>query len=270
MPVLVTGAHRHLQRTVALRLLAEGGEVRGYGSGATATLRAAGAFVATGTADDEGRLEAAMEQVHTVVHVGRGLLAQAPADDVAEARVLTTAATNAGVRRLIVLSVAGADPDADDEFRRAKGEVEALVAAAAPPSIVVRTSLVDTPAIRDALATSGLPARAFDVEVAPVAVADLAELVTAFDRARSRSDRGHLVVAADGPVRLAVGDWLERVGVGRPGRGSMLGRRLADPARSPHLGAALLAGPWVSAPGADVLDGWGFAGLHPAPPAIGA
>ncbi|MEX2504715.1 MAG: hypothetical protein WD378_07685, partial [Egicoccus sp.] len=66
MPVLVTAAHRPLAKQIALRLLQEGGEVRAYGSGDTSQLRSAGAFVATGTADDEGRLESAMAEVHTV------------------------------------------------------------------------------------------------------------------------------------------------------------------------------------------------------------
>jgi hypothetical protein len=70
MPVLVTSAQHPLARRIALRLLEEGGEVRAYAHGAVADLRAAGAIVASGEVDDEGRLEAAMVQVHTVVHVG--------------------------------------------------------------------------------------------------------------------------------------------------------------------------------------------------------
>ncbi len=266
--MLVTGAARPLARRLAARLLAEGGEVRAYGTGDTSPLRAAGAFVATGTADDEGRLEAALADVHTVVHVGGGLLGSDPTADVAAARVLATAAGNAGVRRVIVLSVAGASPDAADAYRRARGRIEQVIAEAAPPSVVVRTSLLDTPAMRDALATGGLPSAVRDVVVAPVTVDDLAELVVAFDRARSRATTGHLVVGADGPSRLTVGAWLERLGVRRPGRGSLVGRRLPDPDRLRLLADALLHGPWHSEPPA-VLEGWGFAGLHPTPPPVG-
>ena len=268
MPVLVTGGHRPLARRIALRLLQEGGEVRAYGDGDTAVLRSAGVFVASGTADDEGRLEAALEQVHTVVHVGGGLLGRDPEAGVTAARVLTTAATNAGVKRIVALSLPGAAPDASEPYRRARGRIEALVAEAAPPSIVVRTSLLDTPAMRDALATAGLGAGVLDTSIAPVAVDDLVELLAAFDRARSRAATGHLVVGADGPTRLSVGDWLDRLGVAAPGRGSLVGRRLADPIRTPLLADALTDGPWWSA-SPDVLDGWEFAGLHPRPPAVG-
>lgn len=268
MPVLVTAAHRPLARRIALRLLEEGGEVRAYGSGDTTALRAAGAFVATGTADDEGRLESAMADVHTVVHVGGGLLGQRPEVDVGAARVMTTAAANAGVARVIALSIPGAAPDHADAYRRARGRIEELVAEAAPPSIAIRVNLLDTPAIRDALATGGFGGDVLDAEVAPVVVDDLVELVAAFDRARSRSEQGHLVVGADGPVRLSVGDWLDRVGAARPGRTSMLGRRLPDPARTPLLADAIAAGPWHSEP-PHVLDAWGFAGIHPQPPSVG-
>ncbi|MEX2504087.1 MAG: hypothetical protein WD378_04505, partial [Egicoccus sp.] len=220
------------------------------------------------TADDEGRLESAMAEVHTVVHVGGGLLGQRPEVDVGAARIMATAASNAGVSRIIVLSIPGAAVDHDEPYRRARGRIEELVADATPPSIALRVNLLDTPAIRDALSTGGFGSDVLDAEVAPVAVDDLVELVAAFDRARSRSEQGHLVVGADGPARLSVGDWLDRVGAARPGRGSLLGRRLSDPARTALLAGALAAGPWHSEP-PHVLDAWGFAGLHPQPPAVG-
>ncbi|MEX0835077.1 MAG: hypothetical protein WD010_03230, partial [Nitriliruptor sp.] len=78
MPVLITGAHRPLARRIAAALLEEGGEVRAHTSGDAASLRAGGAIVAGGDADDEGHLESSMAQVHTVVHVGRGVLAPSP------------------------------------------------------------------------------------------------------------------------------------------------------------------------------------------------
>jgi hypothetical protein len=262
VPVLVTGAHRALPRRLAARLLEEGGEVRVYGSGDTSALRAAGAFVATGTADDEGRLEAALAEVHTVVHVGRGVAAPDPDALVTEARVLARAAGNAGVRRLIGLSIAGAAEDADDPLRRAAAEVEQVLADAAPPSVAVRTSLVDTPAMRDALVTGGFGPRLRHVEVAPVRPADLVELVVAFDRARSRAATGHLVVSADGPSRLSVAAYLERVGMGT----SRVGRRLPDPGRTATLAAAL-GGPWWTDDEL-VLDGWGFAAHVPSPPGV--
>jgi uncharacterized protein YbjT (DUF2867 family) len=262
MPVLVTAAHRTVGRRLALRLLEEGGEVRAYSDGATATLRAAGAFVASGTADDEGRLEAAMTDVHTVVHVAADLMATDATALVAHAEVVARAASSAGVRRLLLVSLPGAAADADDPLRRASHAAEVAAAAAEPPSIVLRPSLVDTPALRDLLATGGLTPEEERVTVAPVRLADVVELVVAFDRARSRAERGHLVVAADGPVRTTLGDYLDRVGARAPG--ALLGRRLTDPDRVPLLRPAL-AGPW-SSDDPVLLDGWAFAHLAPAAP----
>jgi uncharacterized protein YbjT (DUF2867 family) len=256
MPVLVTGAHRPLARRIAAALLEDGGEVRAHASGDVGALRAAGAIVASGTGDDEGHLEAALAQVHTVVHVGRGLLAPAPEVLVSEAAVVTRAATGAGVRRIVALSVPGATVDADDPLRAAMGEVERVLAAAPVPTVVVRTSLVDTPATRDALATAGLSTEERQVPVAPVRPEDVVALVVAFDRLRSSAETGHAAFSADGPTTMALGAYLERVGVARPGSGSLVGRRALDPARVPML-LPSLHGPWVSDE-ADGPDAWSF------------
>lgn len=261
MPVLVTGAHRPLARRVAAALLEEGGEVRAHASGDVGALRAAGAIVASGTGDDEGHLEAALAQVHTVVHVGRGLLAPAPEVLVHEAAVLARAAAGAGVRRIVALSAPGAAVDATDPLRAALGEVERILASAPVPTVVVRTSLVDTPALRDALATAGLSPEEREVPVAPVRAEDVVALVVAFDRLRSSAETGHATFRADGPTPLPLGAYLERVGVTKPGSGSLVGRRALDPARVPMLLPAL-RGPWVG----DVRDGpdaWEFTGTLP-------
>lgn len=264
MPVLVTAAHLPLARRLVTRLLAEGGEVRAYSSEAVADLRAAGAVVAAGTWDDEGHLEAALTDVHTIVHVGTDLLASDPPRLVDEAAVVATAAANAGVRRLIAVTLVGADPASAEPLRRAAGEIERLVASASPPSIAVRPSLVDTPAVRDALATAGLDAPARAVEVAPVRVDDLVELIVAFDRARSRAAEGHLVVSADGPVRMTVDAYLGRLGLRSPGRGDLVGRRLLGEPQGALLREVLTGGPWWTDDPV-VVDGWAFAELAPRP-----
>lgn len=264
MPVLVTAAEQPLARQIATRLLQEGGEVRAYADGDTSALRAAGAFIASGTPDDEGRLEAAAAEVHTIVHVGGGLLTSDPSAIVRDAGVLLRAAGNAGVRRIIGLSLPGASPQANDPIRQAKGEFEGRFEQAPVPTIVLRSSLVATPRIRDVLATAGIGAAGRQVPVAPIQPADLVEAVVAFDRARSSATTGHLVVALDGPERLTVGAWLTRSGVAAPGRGGMVGRQLADIARTAHLQDALDGPWWTEDP--TVLDGWGFTGITPAPP----
>jgi uncharacterized protein YbjT (DUF2867 family) len=266
MPVLVTAAHQPLARRLAARLIEEGGEVRVFTSGEVGALRAAGAFVATGTRDDEGRLEAALAQVHTVVHVGGGIATSDPQQLVRDAEVLARAATGAEVRRIVMLSLPGADPGAREPLRAAKGQVEAVLAAVPCPTIALRIGLVDTPLIRDALVTSGLGPDLLDTEVAPVRAADVAELVVAFDRARSRSEEGHVVVAADGPQRMSLAGYLDRVAVDRPGRGSMVGRRLPDRAAVERLTSAL-DGPWWSTD-PTLVDGWSFAGFEPGVPGV--
>jgi hypothetical protein len=261
MPVLITGAHRPLARRVAAALLQEGGEVRVHGTGDVGSLRASGAIVAAGGGDDEGHLESALAQVHTAVHVGRGVLAPSPEVLITEAEVLARAATGAGVRRIVAVSVAGAAPDALDPLRAAYGEVEAVLAAAPIPTVVIRASLVDTPAIRDAFGTAGLSADERARPVAPVRPTDLVELIVAFDRMRSSATTGHAAFSADGPVTLPLGEHLERVGVARPGRGSLVGRRALDPARVPML-LPSLAGPWVDG-GSGLPDAWTFTGVTP-------
>ena len=264
MPVLVTAADQPLAHRIAARLLDEGGEVRVFGPAEVAGLRAAGAFVATGSLEDEGRLEAALEQVHTLVHTEPAGWETSPAEIVEHARVLATAAGNAGVHRIVVVSLPGAAPDATEPHRRAASRAEDSLTGVACPTVVIRSSLVDTPELRDALATGGLGAAALATEVAPVRADELVELVVAFDRARSRSTRGTLLVRAEGPVRLSVAAYLDRVGVARPGRGSLVGRRLLEGGITAQL-TQLLEGPWWTDDDA-VVDGWSFAGLTPSPP----
>jgi hypothetical protein len=271
MPVLVTAAHHPLARRVAARILEEGGEVRVTVDGDAGLLRAQGAFVASATADDEGRLEAALQDVHTLVHVGGGLRTADPDRLVADAEVVARAATGAGIRRLIALSLPGAGPEARDPLRRAKARVEGVIAEVPCQTIVVRVGLVDTPWLRDALLTSGLAPELLATPIRPVRVDDLLELVVAFDRARASAPEGHLQVAADGPVARSVAGYLDRVTGSSAGRGSRLGRRLPDAGTVERL-AAVLAGPWdqdgeVAA--GRLLDGWSFAELDPAEPGPG-
>jgi uncharacterized protein YbjT (DUF2867 family) len=263
MPALITGAHRPLARRIASALLTAGGEVRVHGRGDVSLLRAAGAIAAPGDGDDEGHLEASLEQVHTAVHVGRGVLAPAPEILVAEAITLARAAAGAGVQRVIALSIPGAAPDADDPLRAAMGEVERILAAGPVPSVVLRTSLIDTPAMRDGLATAGIADRTRETRVDPVRPDDVVELVAAFDDLRGSAPRGHFTFLADGPTALTVAGYLDRVGVARVGSGSLVGRRVLDPARVPMLLPSLGA-PWVAtdAERAVLPDAWSFTGLN--------
>ncbi len=102
MPVLVAPADTPLGVALVRALRADGAEVRAWatGDGDVGALRAAGAFVAVGDLDDEGRLDAAMTDAHTVVGLhAHPLVRDADRLD-ADLRALLTAAEKAGVARL--------------------------------------------------------------------------------------------------------------------------------------------------------------------------
>lgn len=261
MPVLVTAADSPLGIRTVTRLLREGGEVRAYcrGTGPVSQVRGMGAIVATGDLDDEGKLEAAMEQVHTVIHLAGGLASPSAEQVVFETDVVATAAVQAGVRRLLSLSLPGADPSADEPLRRAKGMAEDALRGAGLPTVVVRTSLVDTPTLRDLLAGRTLPERILERPVAPLRVDDLVDALAELDAVRSEAHEGHVVLHADGPTTMTLSAYLDRVGVSS----SRVGRRYRPAEATPLLPGAL-EGPWVNA-GDPTFDVWGFTGLRPGP-----
>lgn len=235
MPVLVNAAHRPVARLLVARLLEEGGQVRALARSGVSELRAAGVFTAVGDPDDEGLLEAACTGVHTLVHLGGGLGGD-PAAVRAEGLAVAAAAEGAAVRRVLLVTMVGADPASPDPLRRAHAEVAAAVAAADVPSVEVRVGLVDTAPVRALLAAVGPPAELREHPVAPVTARDLVEVLVALDAARSRATDGHLVIAARGRA-ATLGDLLADGGGRR-------GARLPAPAVRDAL-LTTLAGPWV-------------------------
>lgn len=256
MPVLVAPADTPLGVALVRALRADGAEVRAWatGQGDVGALRAAGAFVATGDLDDEGRLDAAMTDAHTVVGLhAHPLVRDADRLDT-HLRVLLTAAEKAGVARLVVRSVPR-PTEGTDPLRRVCAGIEQVMAAMSLPTMVVRTSLVDGPDVRDALvsAAGGLP----DVEVGPLHPDDVVESLVALDAARSTATSGHLVLRLQGPPR-PLRDYLDRIG------DSMVGRVYVPADRAPLLGPAL-ATPWVEPDDDTTADLLAFAGLRPRP-----
>lgn len=264
MPVLLTHPASAVARATASLLLDDGAQVRLFGSDVPSDLRARGAFAAVGAPDDHGLLEAALEQVHTLLHVGPGLEVEDVEALVAEATLVLDAAERAGVQRVVVLSLPGADPEAGDPLRAALGRVEQDARERPFPTVVVRPSLVDTAAVRDLLAT--LPGRGLDdVVVAPLRVEDLARGLVAIDEARSQATAGHLVFRADGPEPLTVAAYLRRVGArGEDGAVDLVGR-VYRPGGADAPARRALAGPWTASGDATTADLWAFAGLEPAP-----
>jgi uncharacterized protein YbjT (DUF2867 family) len=257
VPVLVNAADRPVAARLVRRLLAEGGQVRALARDGIAPLRSAGVFTAVGDPDDEGLLEAACTGVHTLVHLAGGLGLPDPGAVGAEGRAVAAAAEGAGVSRVLIVTLAGAAPDADDALRRAHAEVSAAVARIDVPSVEVRVGLVDTPGARRLLRAAGPPADLAARPVMPVTADDLVEVLVALDAARSRAVDGHLVLAADGPD-LPLATLLASDDGGRRGA-----RLPTPPVRESLL--ATLAGPWRE-PDPDVPSAWALLGLEPSGP----
>lgn len=244
MPVLVHAAHRAPARSLARRLLEDGGQIRATANTGVGLLRAEGIFTASCDPDDEGTLEAALTRVHTLVVMLGGLGHGGTDSILREGHAAARAAEGADVQRVILVTVAGADPSADDPLRRAHGAVAEALAALPLPTIEVRTGLVDTPLTTSMLLAAGLPPEDRARMLAPVPLEDLVELVVAIDHARGSAADGHLVVAADGPVRRTVEEHLAlRSDPAGSGSGRLTGRRVPPHAAREAL-LATLAGPW--------------------------
>jgi uncharacterized protein YbjT (DUF2867 family) len=254
VPVLVVPADTPIGVPLVRALRAEGAEVRAYatGSGDVGALRAAGAYVAVGDLDDEGRLDAAMTDAHTTIALHADPLVPSAEQLDTALRAALTAAANADIARLIVRSVpmaaAGADP-----LRRVCAGIEAALVELPMTTLAVRTSLIDTPALRDALASTARVDRA--LPVAPLHVDDVVAGLVALDAARSASASGHGTFRLQGrPTTL--GEHLDHVA------GGMLGRVYTPADRVPLLAAALRTS-WFEADTDHAADLLAFAGVAP-------
>lgn len=260
MPVLVTRPVDAMGLAIVSSVAATGGQVRAFvaPSGPVGDLRTLGAICAVGDLLDEGHVESAMEQVHTVVHLTGLPLAEDADVVVEEAATVVTAAVGAGVRRLIVLSLPGAEGGADDALRRAAAEVEEMVSEAPFPVVVLRPSLIDTPELRDAVARTPLDADTLANVVAPVTIADIAAVVLCLDDQRDVHVTGVRVLGVEGSTTTTVGEYLDAVGVTPM---SLVGRVLDRLRPGTSLLAEALAGPWLN--DAEVDSAWAATGLRP-------
>lgn len=215
MPVLVTGAEFAEGRAVARALLAGGGEVRVFADPLRVDidpLRALGAKVARGQLDDEGLLEMACEQVHTVVHCAAAPL-EAPAEVLDGLASVLSAAIGAGCRRLILVSWIGGAGTAWGTAMRA---AEELLVDAPLETVVLRRALTYGPEdpLTEALGAAMVPGTA---RHAPLLLDDLAAAVATADSLRRGPGAGdaHLLLELAGPDVVTLDELAAALAPGR-------------------------------------------------------
>jgi uncharacterized protein YbjT (DUF2867 family) len=223
MPVMVTGAEDGLGAAVVRRLLATGGEVRTFldatefGQQRARALRAQGCKVALGELDDEGHLEAALAQVHTVAHCHGGPLHD-PDAQLTAAATLASAALGAGVRRLVWVRELAGDPT--NVYLGALADIGALFDDLPIETVTLATAVRYGPT--DVLTSrltggwlSGAGA-ALDAAHAPVHVDDVARAVTVADQQRDAATDVHLWLGLVGPDTMTLREFLHRLGAPDP------------------------------------------------------
>jgi len=208
MTVMVTGASGAIGHAL-VPLLVRRDEVRAAvrDPASAEPLRALGAKVTVGRLDDAESLAEVLGGVFTLVHLVGG--PDQPDDD---------ALWEAGVRRLVFVSVPGAAADAPSGFLRAKGLAEEAVTTSGLQHVVVRSapvvgagSLWFAATVGGALQSPPIVWGPGDRPLAPVAVGDLAAVLAVADDldadlAGTWSLEGPDLVRADDVVRLLAGD----------------------------------------------------------------
>jgi NADH dehydrogenase len=236
-------------RALVPKLVESGGQVRVYVRREVPEYRALGVKVAIGDADHEGRLESALEQVHTLVHLvggplpGRGVTTRWLNLEATE--VALRAAENAAVRRILFLSPLGADPASDHEYLVAKGKAEEAIRESKLEYAIFRCAPVLAPGSSFAMFLSGgVPADARSARANPIAAQDVASALVAAD---TRDAELHGTWELGGPEVMTFDQVARRAGLRPPG----LRGRLA---RAPHALAALYGRDAIADPGAAVAQ----------------
>lgn len=208
MSVLVTGAEHPVGRHAVRRLLSTGDEVRVFldlerpDPADPDELRALGCKVAQGALDDEGHLETACAQTHTVFHLAAHPL-ERPAHLVEQAAAIVAAALGAGCRRLVFVSDLAATDPQGNPWLDALAQVEALLADLPLETVVLRCALTwdhHDPLVGALLAAGDVP----DGRHWPAWAGDVAAAAVAADREPAHADDLHVVAALSGPQRLTV------------------------------------------------------------------
>ena len=215
MPVLITGATGCIGRALVPKLVATGGQVRVYVRRDVAEYRSIGVKVAAGDADHEGRIESALEQVHTLVHLiggpepERGITVEWLNLDTVQ--VALRAASNAEVRRVLFLSPLGADPASENAYLAAKGHAEDAVRASGLEYVIFRCApVIGKGTVLDRFLRAGLPSRARETRTNPIAVGAVVDALVAADT-RASEVRGTWELG--GPEVLTLGELADRSGI---------------------------------------------------------
>lgn len=228
MTVMVTGASGLIGRAL-VPMLVRNDEVRACvrRPEAAEALRAAGAKVAVGRFDEADALAEILKRVFTVIHLVGGP-SQADDDAVLAANhgsVLTAlaAAREAGVRRFVLLSAAGASLDAPNRYLRAKGLAEEAVANFGMEHAIVRSSHAYgsggswlAAMVEGATASPPFVIGDGRQSVAPVFAGDVAAVLAAADDREGRLDG---TWAIEGPDAVAMTELVEALaapGADRP------------------------------------------------------
>lgn len=223
MPVLITGAETTEGRATVRRLLRQAGEVRVFvdpgAVDAAEALRASGCKVARGTLDDEGHLETAAEQVHTVIHLGGGPVT-APDQVVDDAATVLSAAIGAGCKRLVWASHVGAGAPGGNAYLQACAEVESMFADAPLETVLIRRALTYGPGdpITTAMANGALPPEAEESTHQPLYVDDLAMVIAEADRVRGGVDDLTIQLVLTGPTEVLLGGFADLLTAPDPDR----------------------------------------------------
>jgi uncharacterized protein YbjT (DUF2867 family) len=222
MTVMVTGASGPVGRAL-VPLLARNDEVRAVirRPDEAEPLRRLGAKVAIGRLDDVDELTEVLRGVFTVIHLVGGPNQSDPVAlwDANHGSVLRAiaAAKEAGVRRLVLVSVPGASPASDDPYLRARGLAEEAVTTSGLDHAVIRSthvigagSLWFTSVVTGAASSPPIVVGDGSQAIAPVAVEDLAAVLAAADDrqgilAGTWALEGPDVVTADDLVGLLAG-----------------------------------------------------------------
>ncbi len=157
---------------------------------------------------------------------------------VRNSEILFQAAAKAGVRRIVQVSIANADPASDLPYYRGKGQVEQALKAAGPSYAILGPTVLfggyDVLINNIAWMLRRFPAFAVIGDgrypIQPIAVEDLADLAVA-----AGADDGNTTSDAVGPEVYAYGDLVRLVA-------ERIGRRVRFFKVGPGLGLALAAG----------------------------